>query len=120
MSLDRDAGVATLQAAIDTIDQKIKAAGGELTVKTPPRVVSERDERMLSSLMERLELANREVAGDDEDEDGEDDFGGMISHGIRNSSYPCYYYPLFIMLFCIFVRLLIVLSADEANTKDQA
>lgn len=35
-------------------------------------MISEKDDRQLHSLMERLELANREVAGDDDEEDAED------------------------------------------------
>eukprot|EP00698_Gefionella_okellyi_P005701 TRINITY_DN15167_c0_g1_i1.p1 TRINITY_DN15167_c0_g1~~TRINITY_DN15167_c0_g1_i1.p1 ORF type:complete len:329 (+),score=83.56 TRINITY_DN15167_c0_g1_i1:43-1029(+) len=75
MSLDRELGVQTLQGAIEAVEKAIRQVGGDLTVKAPPRVVSDRDDRMLTNLMERLELANREVAGDDEDEDAEDDFG---------------------------------------------
>jgi hypothetical protein len=38
-------------------------------VKVAPRVVSERDDRLLSNLMEELELRNREVPADDEGDD---------------------------------------------------
>jgi hypothetical protein len=40
-----------------------------LNIKSEPRAVSERDDRLLNALMETLEKQNAEVAGDDEGDD---------------------------------------------------
>jgi len=43
---------------------------GDLVVKLPPRSVTDRDDKELSTMMEEYERLNREVPGDD---DGSDD-----------------------------------------------
>jgi translation initiation factor 2 subunit 1 len=66
-TLNKEKGIALLTEAIAAIEKTIKAKGGDLNIKTEPRAVSERDDRLLSALMETLEKQNQEVAGDDED-----------------------------------------------------
>lgn len=68
-SLDKDAGIAKLQEACDLITKIVVAKEGEVNIKTPPRAVSERDDRLLATLMETLEKQNQEVAGDEPEED---------------------------------------------------
>lgn len=75
-TLDKQAGIATLTAACDAAAAAASAAGGRLVVREAARAVSERDDRALTNHLAALESANREVAGDDDDSDG-DDVDGM-------------------------------------------
>jgi len=68
-TLDKTLGVKTLEEACDTITKEMKTRGGDVTIKAAPRAVSEKDDRLLSQLMETLERQNCEVAGDDPEED---------------------------------------------------
>ena len=68
-ALQKDEGLALLQKACDTIQAMVKAKGGEVNIKTPPRAVSERDDRLLSLLMDTLERQNQQVDGDEPDEE---------------------------------------------------
>jgi len=70
-SLEKDLGIQRLELAVEKISETIKAKGGDMHVKQPPRAVSERDDRLLNILMETLERQNQEVAGDDPEEDAE-------------------------------------------------
>lgn len=66
MTLEKDAGIALLQKAIDVILEKISEKGGKMDVKMAPKAVSLKEETELQAMMERLELENREVEGDDD------------------------------------------------------
>jgi len=68
-SLDRDEGIALLRGVCTAIEESIKEAGGEMSLKEEARAVSEKDEKLLSSLLESLEQQNREVDGDDDDDE---------------------------------------------------
>ena len=68
MTLEKDAGIALLNKAIDTIKELITKKGGKLDVKLAPKAVSDKDETELQAMMERLAMENMEV-GDDEDDD---------------------------------------------------
>lgn len=68
-ALDKEKGIATLQQACDLITSSVKARGGDVNIKTAPRAVSERDDRLLGLLMETLEKQNQEIDGDDAEED---------------------------------------------------
>lgn len=65
-SLDKKKGISVLEAAIESVKKVIKDKGGDINVKAPPRAVTERDDRMLSMLMDTLEKQNTEVSGDDD------------------------------------------------------
>lgn len=69
MTLDKDVGIALLQKSIDVILEKISAKGGKMDVKMAPKAVSLKEETELQAMMERLELENREVEGDEPEED---------------------------------------------------
>tara|TARA_B100000609_G_C17136162_1_gene392938 strand:- start:1 stop:933 length:933 start_codon:yes stop_codon:yes gene_type:complete len=69
-TLLKDKGLRVLGEAIEAMEASIEGAKGKLTVKEAPRAVSERDDRLLAEHLEKLEAANREVEGDD-DEDAE-------------------------------------------------
>jgi len=71
--LDKDLGISTLNKAIDVIKEELVNKKGNVIVKQAPRSVSERDELELSSIMEKLQRENREVSGDDDISDEEDD-----------------------------------------------
>jgi len=69
-SLDKENGIATLNKACQLITDIVKKHGGEVNIKTAARAVSERDDRLLASLMESLEKQNQEIAGDEAEDDG--------------------------------------------------
>ena len=56
-----------MQEACAAINETIKKKGGETNIKVKARAVSERDDRLLASLMETLEKQNAEVDGDEEE-----------------------------------------------------
>ncbi|CAN0338888.1 unnamed protein product, partial [Phaeothamnion confervicola] len=64
VTLDKEAGKAALQAAIDAVAAKIAEKRGRLEVKMAPKAVSQREESELAAMMERLALENEEVDGD--------------------------------------------------------
>lgn len=69
MTLEKDAGIALLTKAIDVIHEKVGAKGGKMDVKMAPKAVSLKEETELQAMMERLEMENREVEGDEPEED---------------------------------------------------
>ena len=69
MTLEKDAGIALLQRAIDVILERIGEKGGKMDVKMAPKAVSLKEETELQAMMERLEMENREVEGDEPEED---------------------------------------------------
>lgn len=68
MTTEKDAGIALLKRAIDTIQESITPKGGKMDVKMAPKAVSTKEETELKAMMERLALENMEV-GDDEDDE---------------------------------------------------
>jgi len=64
-TMAKEAGIKRLEEAINEIGNVIKAKGGNINIKMAPRVVSERDDKILQSMMEELDRQNQEVAGDD-------------------------------------------------------
>lgn len=77
-TLDKAKGVDVLTAACEACTKSIEGGKGKLIVKEAPRAVSERDDRLLSEKMEALEAANREVDGDVETDEEEDQGMGDI------------------------------------------
>lgn len=69
-TLDRDAGLATLNRCIDVIAESIRGSGGSLEVKLAPKAVTLKEE---SELQQRFEDLEREQAEEDGDADGDDD-----------------------------------------------
>ena len=69
MTLEKDAGIALLQKSIDVIKERIAEKGGKMDVKLAPKAVSLKEESELRAMMERLELENREVEGDEPEEE---------------------------------------------------
>jgi len=70
-ALDKAQGIKLLSDAIDVMRASIEEAKGELKVKVAARAVDERDDKLLSSLMSTLEEQNREVGGDEDEEEVE-------------------------------------------------
>jgi translation initiation factor 2 subunit 1 len=68
-SLDKDLGLQKLNEAVDIITKTIQKHHGDINIKAAPRAVSERDDKMLASLMESLEKQNQQVAGDDPEDE---------------------------------------------------
>lgn len=68
-AMDKEEGISCVEKVCEAIQKEILDRGGKMNIKVAARAVTERDEHMLTSLMERLEAENREVEGDDDDED---------------------------------------------------
>mmetsp|Transcript_19475 Transcript_19475/g.22553 ORF Transcript_19475/g.22553 Transcript_19475/m.22553 type:complete len:343 (-) Transcript_19475:6-1034(-) len=68
-TLEKDAGIALLKKAIDTIKESITSKGGKLEVQHAPKAVSDKEETELQAMMDRLALENMEVDGDEYQED---------------------------------------------------
>ncbi len=62
--MDKAAGLAVMQAAVDEIERTIRAAGGHFVVKMKPKAVSLTDEKALDALMKKSELDNTEEYSD--------------------------------------------------------
>ncbi|KAG5322667.1 IF2A factor, partial [Pseudoatta argentina] len=75
---EKQDGLKALSDAIEVIQNKIMSLGGVFNVQMAPKVVTATDEAELARQMERAELENAEVDGDDEEEvEGlEGDFSG--------------------------------------------
>ncbi|XP_030765198.1 eukaryotic translation initiation factor 2 subunit 1 [Sitophilus oryzae] len=75
---EKQDGLRILNEAIEVIKQKITELGGVFTIQMSPKVVTATDEADLAKQMERAEMENTEVAGDDDEEDDE---GQVYSEG---------------------------------------
>ncbi|XP_033332831.1 eukaryotic translation initiation factor 2 subunit alpha [Megalopta genalis] len=75
---EKQDGLKALNDAINAIQGKITTLGGVFNVQMAPKVVTATDEAELAKQMERAELENAEVAGDDNEEEveGMDGFSG--------------------------------------------
>lgn len=71
--LEQDKGIEVLTNAINLIRTKITELHGSIIIKSPPRSVSETDDKRLASMMAELERVNTEVSGDSDNSDDEDD-----------------------------------------------
>ncbi|KAL0249665.1 hypothetical protein GEMRC1_004894 [Eukaryota sp. GEM-RC1] len=67
-SEQKDNAIERLKTALVAVETEIVKYGGSLTIKTPPRVVSQHDDRMLQQMMAQAERENREVSGDQTEE----------------------------------------------------
>lgn len=72
-SIDKQLGIDTIESAINQIEQKIVATGGNLIVKMKPKAVSETDDLELQAIMARAEKENAEVSGDEDDAEEQDE-----------------------------------------------
>ncbi|EEP75371.1 eukaryotic translation initiation factor 2 alpha subunit [Uncinocarpus reesii 1704] len=70
--LDKNLGIKTLEDAIKSISEKIRASGGSCTVQMAPKAVTEEDEANLQALMEKKERENQEVSGDESVSESDD------------------------------------------------
>ncbi|EFN89835.1 Eukaryotic translation initiation factor 2 subunit 1 [Harpegnathos saltator] len=76
---EKQDGLKALNDAIEVIRDKITSLGGVFNIQMAPKVVTATDEAELARQMERAELENAEVAGDDDEEEVEGidgDFSG--------------------------------------------
>lgn len=70
-SLQKKVGIEALNVALRKVKEEIVSRKGKFVVKVEPRTVSEKDEKMLSSMMSELENANKEVEGDSDSSESE-------------------------------------------------
>ncbi|KAL1501537.1 hypothetical protein ABEB36_006840 [Hypothenemus hampei] len=75
---EKQDGLRILNEAIEVIRKTIGDLGGVFNVQMAPKVVTATDEADLARQMERAEMENTEVAGDDDEED-EDEEGQLYS-----------------------------------------
>ncbi|CAK9290589.1 unnamed protein product [Gordionus sp. m RMFG-2023] len=72
-TLEKTDGLNALNESIKQIQKDIESNGGHFNVKMPPTIVTDTDEAELQKQLEKLEQANAEVDGDEDDENvGED------------------------------------------------
>lgn len=76
-TMEREEGIKLLQTALDKIKESIEAAGGIFAVQQPPKVVTDMDDAELAKKLDQLEMANQEVAGDDDEEEDEEGMGNV-------------------------------------------
>ncbi|CAG5100176.1 Similar to eIF2alpha: Eukaryotic translation initiation factor 2 subunit 1 (Drosophila melanogaster) [Cotesia congregata] len=83
---EKSDGLKALNDAIEVIKEKIISMGGVFNVQMAPKVVTATDEAELMRQMERAEMENAEIAGDDDEEDveGMGDFSGGEDEGEDN------------------------------------
>lgn len=74
-TLERTEGLAKLTAAIGRIKEAIEESDGVFNIKMAPKVVSDTEEAELAKQLEKLEEANKEVAGDDDADSYDEDEG---------------------------------------------
>nr|AFK46534.1 unknown [Medicago truncatula] len=77
-TLDKEQGILVLKNAIACCMESIEKHKGKLTVKEQPKVVSERDDKMLIDIMNKIQQDNEEVGGDDDSEEEEDTGMGEV------------------------------------------
>eukprot|EP00455_Lapot_gusevi_P030386 TRINITY_DN3269_c0_g1_i1.p1 TRINITY_DN3269_c0_g1~~TRINITY_DN3269_c0_g1_i1.p1 ORF type:complete len:319 (+),score=101.60 TRINITY_DN3269_c0_g1_i1:104-1060(+) len=53
-TLDKERGIQTLTEACEAIANVIREKGGDMNLKTPPRAITERDEKSLATMLEDL------------------------------------------------------------------
>jgi len=68
-TMDRNEGLDLLNLAIVKVEETIKGSGGMFKVQNMPKVVTDIDEVELAKQLESLEEANREVDGDDDNDE---------------------------------------------------
>ena len=80
-TLDQQRGIRLLQKALEVVSAKLASEDGSLKVRPggEPRAVGAKDEKLLRMQLEAVENENREVSGDDTDEDGE---GAGAEHAV--------------------------------------
>ncbi|KAK5118694.1 hypothetical protein LTR85_007900 [Meristemomyces frigidus] len=71
-TLDKHAGITTLEGAIKEIESNIRAAGGSCVVKMAPKAVTENDDAELQALMDKRERENQEVSGDEDESESDE------------------------------------------------
>ena len=64
--IEKQEGIDRCNAAVAAVKEAIEAKGGMLTVKFEARATSVREEEKLEEIMQKMELENEEVDGDDE------------------------------------------------------
>lgn len=67
-TLERDAGLELVKAAVEVIGETITASGGRMDVKLAPKIVTVFDESQLNKAMEEAARENEEVDGDEAEE----------------------------------------------------
>jgi len=67
--LEKQEGFDALERALEAIKSEITKRGGKFSVKVAARTVSDREEKLLSRLMDQLESQNKEISGDDSGSD---------------------------------------------------
>ena len=71
-TLDKNAGLAILQQAIEAIEENIRAAGGGCVTKMARKAVTENDDEELQALRERREKEYRDISGDEDESESDE------------------------------------------------
>ncbi|KAJ2816785.1 hypothetical protein FBU31_006458, partial [Coemansia sp. 'formosensis'] len=70
-SVNKDRDIKLMEEALAAADRVIREEGGILKVTMRPKAVTEHEERELLAAMEHAERSVTQVAGDDDDSDGD-------------------------------------------------
>eukprot|EP01101_Sappina_pedata_P001729 TRINITY_DN11809_c0_g1_i1.p2 TRINITY_DN11809_c0_g1~~TRINITY_DN11809_c0_g1_i1.p2 ORF type:complete len:322 (-),score=153.18 TRINITY_DN11809_c0_g1_i1:175-1116(-) len=73
VAVDKEKGIALLNQAIDLIREDVGRYKGAVVVKMAPTIVSDRDDSDLALQLEQLERQSKQVSGDDDNSDQEDE-----------------------------------------------
>lgn len=79
-------GLKALETAIEKIKESITELGGVFNIQMAPKVVTATDEADLARRMERAEMENTEVAGDDDEDEDEEGMQFDGEDGKENGS----------------------------------
>ncbi|KAI3459262.1 hypothetical protein Pfo_015925 [Paulownia fortunei] len=80
-TLDKEQGIEILKKAISACAEEIEHHKGKLTVKTAPRAVIERDEKLLAEQIAEINLSNEDLLSSDQDTEEEDTGMGFSLKG---------------------------------------
>ena len=79
MTLEEKAGIELLKQSLDVLEEVIKSKGGNLVIKAEvgiqyavqeqPRVAHREEDADLEGLIKKAELENKEVEGDDDEDE---------------------------------------------------
>ncbi|XP_064624790.1 eukaryotic translation initiation factor 2 subunit 1-like [Lineus longissimus] len=72
-TIEREEGIEKLTNALALIKESIEESTGVFNVKMSPKAVTDTEEAELQKQMDQLEEANREISGDEDSEEGEDE-----------------------------------------------
>eukprot|EP00744_Colponema_vietnamica_P002920 GILI01004535.1.p1 GENE.GILI01004535.1~~GILI01004535.1.p1 ORF type:complete len:348 (-),score=129.75 GILI01004535.1:198-1241(-) len=72
VTLEKDLGIQLVNNAVEAVKKEITARRGQFVLKHAARMIGDQEEKQLLSLMEKMEQQNREVGGDDDEDENQE------------------------------------------------